>query len=196
MMQDCIVPNVVNISHNQKETYMKLGDLIKNSSWLSIEIVFSRLFPDQITYLDDYRTVFDELKVLKPIDSSISIITETVIDEFDNEKYVSVSGYDSSKASELIGDITESLALEFTSWSEWLGMTIDNDSIKQFSSFEIICYCLHEMTFMGFNQKEIENEWQKIKKAEQEFKHMTKEEKERSTMTLEELKKKYKLKDK
>jgi len=180
----------------KKETQMKLGDLIKNSSWLSVEIVFSRLFPDQITYLDDYRTVYDELKVLRPIDSSISIITETVIDEFDNEEYVSVSGYDSSKTSELKEEITESLALEFTSWSEWLGMTIDNDSIKHFSSYEIICYCLHEMTFMGFNQKEIENEWQKIKKAEQEFKHMTKEEKERSTMTLEELKKKYKLKDK
>jgi hypothetical protein len=182
------------ISH--KETQMKLGDLIKNSSWLSVEVVFSRLFPDQITYLDDYRTVYDELRVLKPTESGICIIAETVIDDFDNEEFVSVSGYDSTKTPELKDKITESLALEFTSWSEWLGMTIDNDSIMHFSPYEIICHCLNEMTFMGFNQKEIKKEWEKIKKAEQEFKHMTKEEKERSTMTLEELKQKYKIKDK
>lgn len=175
---------------------MKFGDLIKNSSWLSVETVFSRLFPDQIYYLDDYRTVYEELKVLWPIESGISIITETVIDEFDNEEYVSVYGHDNSKTSEIKDEITESLALEFTSWPEWLGMTIDKDSLKHFSSYEIICYCLHEMTFMGFNKKEIENEWQKIKKAEQEFKNITGEEKKRSTMTLDELKKKYKLKDK
>lgn len=177
-------------------TQMKLGDLIKTSSWLSVEIVFSRLFPDQIGFLEDYKTVFDELKLLNPKKSSISIVVENIIDEFDNEEYVSVSGNDSLKVAHSKDEITESLALEFTPWPEWLGMSIDKESIKYFSSYEIICHCLHEMTFMGFNQKEIENEWQKIKKSEDELKHITKEAKERSSMTLEELKKKFKYKDK
>ena len=176
----------------KKETNMRFGDLINNSSWLSVEAVFSRLFPGQIPYLDDYRTVYEELKVLRPIDSSIYIIIETIIDEFDDKEYVSVSGYYNSKTHEFNDEIKDSLALEFTSWPEWLGMTIDNDSIKCFSSYEIICYCLHEMTFMGYNQKEINKEWQKIKKAEREFRCMTEEEKKQSTMTLEELTKKSK----
>lgn len=181
---------------NQKEIKMKLGDLIKNSSWLSVEIVFSRLFPDQITYLDDYRTVYDELKVLKPKDTNISIITETVIDDFDNEEYVSVSGYDSSKTPELKDEITESLALEFTSWSEWLDMTIDNDSINHFSPYEIICYCLHEMTLVSFNQEDIKNELDRIKQAANDYKNMTEEEKNNNSISLEDLMNKLNLDDK
>jgi hypothetical protein len=175
---------------------MKLGDLIKDSSWLSVEIVFSKIYPDQISFLENYEDVFNQLKILKSKSSSIYIIIKNVIDEFDNEGYVSVSGYDNLKVSTSKNLITESLALEFTPWTEWLGMSIDQESIKSFSSLEIICHCLHEMTFMGFNQKEIDDEWQKIKKAADDFKHLTKEEKEKNSMTLEELKKKYKYKDK
>ena len=175
---------------------MKLGDLIKDSSWLSVEIVFSKIYPDQISYLENYETVFNQLKILKPKCSSIYIIIKNVIDEFDNEKYVSVSGYDNLKVSASKNKIKESLALEFTPWAEWLGMSIDQESIKSFSSLEIICHCLDEMTFMGFNQKEIDDELQKIRKTAEDFKRMTKEEKEKNSMTLEELKRKYKYNDK
>ena len=175
---------------------MKLGDLIKESSWLSVEIVFSKIYPDQISFLENYETVFNQLKILKPKCSSIYIIIENVIDEFDNEKYVSVSGYDNLKVSASKNQIKESLALEFTPWAEWLGMSIDQESIKSFSSLEIICHCLDEMTFMGFNQKEIDDELQKIRKTAEDFKRMTKEEKEKNSMTLEELKRKYKYNDK
>lgn len=175
---------------------MKLGDLIKDSSWLSVEIVFSKIYPDQISFLENYETVFNQLKILKPKSSSIYIIIDNVIDEFDNEEYVNVSGFDSLKVSTSKKLITESLALEFIPWAEWLGMSIGQESINSFSSLEIICHCLHEMTFMGFSQKEIDDEWQKIKETADDFKNMTKEEKEKNSMTLEELKKKYRYKDK
>ena len=175
---------------------MILRDLIISNSWLSVELIFTRLYPDQASSLNGYGRVFNELKTLPPVNSEITILISNEIDSFDNEPYVNVSGYNHSKTSRSIDDLTDSLALEFTPWNEWLGMKIDEYSLKYFNQLELICHCLHEMTFMGFNQKEIDNEWNKIKKAEQEFKHMTKEEKERSTMTLEELKKKYKLKDK
>jgi hypothetical protein len=174
---------------------MKLGDLIKDSSWMSVEIVFSKIYPDQISYLEDYENVFNLLKILKPKSSSIYIIIDNVIDEFDNEIYVSVSGYDSLKVTPSEDLITESLALEFTPWAEWLGMSIDQKYINSFSSLEIICHCLHEMTFMGFSPEEIDNEWQIIKMAEDEIKHMTKEEIEKNSITLEELIKKYGYKD-
>lgn len=175
---------------------MILRDLIVSNSWLSVELTFAGLYPDQASSLNGYERVFNELKTLPPINSEITILISNEIDSFDNEPYVNVSGYNNSKTSRSINDLTDSLALEFTPWNEWLGMRIDENSLKYFNQLELIYHCLHEMTFMGFNQNEINNEWQKIIKAEQEYKQMTKEEKERSTISLEELKKKYKLKDK
>lgn len=124
------------------------------------------------------------------------LIISNEIDSFDKEKYINVSGYNLSITTQSIDNLTDSLALEFTPWNEWLGMKIDQNSLKNFNQLELICHCLHEITYMGFSQKEIEKEWQKINKTVDDFKHMSKEEKERSSMTLDELKKEYKYKDK
>lgn len=152
---------------------MILRDLIISNSWLSVELIFTRLYPDQASSLNGYEGIFNELKTLPPVNSEITILISNEIDSFDNEPYVNVSGYNHSKIFRSINDLTDSLALEFTPWNEWLGMKIDEDSLKSFNQLELVCHCLHEMTFMGFNQKEIDNEFQKIKKAEQEFKHIT-----------------------
>lgn len=105
------------------------------------------------------------------------------IDSYDNEQYVNVSGYDNSKKV-ISNGLTESLALEFTPWDEWLGMNIDQSSLNDFSSYEIICHCLHEMTFMGFDQEEIKNELDKIKDAMEDYKNMTEEEKNINSISL------------
>lgn len=169
---------------------MKLGDLISKSVWLSIETVFSKIYPYHLTYLDDYENVFNELKSLKPKESSITIIINNEIDSFDNEQYVSISGHDNSKSGSS-NDLTESLALEFVPWDEWLGMNVDQSSLNNFSSYEIICHCLQEMTFVGFNQKVIKSELDKIKKVADDFKNMTEEEKNKNSISLEDLMKKF-----
>jgi len=174
---------------------MKLRELISNSVWLSIETVFSKIYPDQLTFLDDYENVFTELKSLKHKDSNITIIISNEIDTFDNEQYVSVSGYDNSKP-ESSNTLTESLGLEFTPWEEWLGMNVDQSSFESFSSYEIICHCIHEMTFIGFDQKEIKKELDKIKKVADDYKNMTEEEKSANSMSLEDLIKKLNCDDK
>jgi hypothetical protein len=165
---------------------MKFEDLISNSVWLSVETVFSKIYPDQLDYLDDYEYVFDQLNSFKPKESNITIIVSNETDSFDNEQYVNVSGYENSKTIPS-NDLTESLALEFTPWDEWLGMNIDQSSLNDFSSYEIICHCLHEMTFMGFDQKEIKNEFDKIKEAVDDYKNMTEEEKEIRSISLDDL---------
>ncbi len=154
---------------------MILRDLIISNSWLSVELIFTRLYPDQVSSLNEYERVFNELKTLPPVNSDITILVSKEIDSFDNEPYVNVSGYNHSKTSRSIDDLSDSLALEFTPWNKWLGMKIDEYFLKYFNQLELICHCLQEMTFMGFNQKEIDNEWQKIKKAEQEFINMNEE---------------------
>lgn len=166
---------------------MIFRDLIIYNSWLSIEMVFIKLYPDQVTFLHGYEEVFNELKILTQVDSEISILVSNEIDAFDNEKYVNVSGYYHSKTSRSKDDLTDSLALEFTSWNEWLGMEIDQGSLKNFTQLELICHCLHEMTFMGFSQKEIENELNKIKEAAEDIKHLTDDEKKENFISFDDL---------
>ena len=129
---------------------MKFGDLIRNNSWLSVQLVFPKLYPDQESFLPDFERVFNDLKTLKPVDSEISIIVSNEIDEHDNEEYINISGCDNTKTTQSNDELTDSLSLKFTTWNEWLGMGIDKDSLKSFSQFELICHCLHEMTFRGF----------------------------------------------
>jgi hypothetical protein len=169
---------------------MKFGELIANCLWLSVETVFSTIYPDQLDYLNDYENVFDLLKSLKPKESNIIIIVSNETDSFDNEKYVNVSGYDNSKA-KISNNLTESLALEFTPWDEWLSMNIDQSSLKEFSSYEFICHCLHEMTIIGFNQEEIKNELDKIQGAVEGYKDMTDEEKNVKSISLDDLLKEF-----
>jgi hypothetical protein len=79
--------------------------------------------------------------------------------------------------------------LEFTRWSEWLGMQIDKTSIKNFTELEIISRCLFEMTFMGFDENEIQEELNKINNTTKEYKLLTEEEKRIKTISLEDFKK-------
>ena len=66
-----------------------------------------------------------------------------------------------------VGFSTLSTAIEFTAWSEWLGMPIDTNSLKEFSELEIVAHCLNEMTYAGFEQEEINSKMDRIKnKAE------------------------------
>lgn len=175
---------------------MKFGNLIKQYSWPSVEIIFTQLYQDQVIFISDYERVFNNLRIMIPSPSTISIIVTNEIDDFDLEEYVSISGYDNSKLTNLHDDLTDSLALEFTSWNIWLGMDIDNNSLETFSPLEIICHCLHEMTFLSFSQDEIENELNQIKKTVDDIKHLTDSEKKKNLFTLDEIKRQFNYKNK
>jgi hypothetical protein len=40
-----------------------------------------------------------------------------------------------------------------TSWEEWMGMSINEKALKDFTPSEILAHCLLEMTLTGFDQK-------------------------------------------
>ena len=71
---------------------MKFKDLIKSNSWLSIEIVLLKLYPDEKKSISGYEEVFNGLKFMNPEIQDISIIVSNEKDTFDDEEYVNVSG--------------------------------------------------------------------------------------------------------
>src|SRR5262249_36274503 len=128
---------------------MKFKEIINRHEWLSIEIIFLKLYPDQKKLLADYREIFESLKTMEPLNC------DDVDIEFDQwEKAVSVSGRNKKPKKE---DISDGVALEFRPWKEWLGMSIAAITLKEFTELEIIAHCLYEMTFIGFDEKEIQD---------------------------------------
>ncbi len=169
---------------------MTFVELIKSNAWLSVKMMLTKLHPDQEEFMDDYQRVFNQLQILSPLPSSVTIDIELVNDTYDNTYYVDVSGYYTNPADK-INENTNSLAIEYTSWNEWLSMPIDENSLKNFSELEIIAHCLNEMTYAGFEQEDIQSEMDRIKEIKDEYNSLTPEEKKKRTISLDDLKAKY-----
>ena len=169
---------------------MKLNDLIKSNSWLSVEMTLLRLYPEQINMIDEYRNVYEKLKFMQPEEDDMNIVLteyECDIDEESEIKtYVDVSGRKKEKE---INSITDSYALEFVEWKKWLGMDLATETIENFNELEIISHCLYEMTFIDYEEEDIKEQFDMINKRVEEYKELTEEEKKLKTITLEELKK-------
>lgn len=168
---------------------MKLYDLIKSNNWLSVELTLLRLYPDQDKMLDEYRTVFEKLISTEPIEYELEIVlTECDSDpifEDDKETYVDISG---RKRIPDPNSITEGYAIEFLEWNKWLGMDLAPETINNFSALEIIAHCLYEMTFVGYDEDEIQDQFKSLNDSVEEFNKLTDEEKKQNTISLDELK--------
>lgn len=177
-----------NNKHIEMTTFVQL---IKSHSWLSVKLTLERLFPEQDNLMDDYERMFDSLKFISATESNITIDVHWVHDDYDDTDYVDVSGY-YTNPEDNTDEYSNSLAIEYTPWQEWLGMTFDTNSLQNFSELEIIAYCLNEMTYAGFEQEEIQAEIDRIKKMADDYKNMTPEEKKQNTYTWDEMQEKFK----
>lgn len=155
---------------------MKFSKIIKSNSWLSVELVFLKLYPDEKNRISAYEKVFNDLKFIESTDTEISIVISWVKDDFDHHEYVDVFGCEGSHT-QFPNEQNHSLALEFTSWDKWLGMDVDEKTLQGFTELEIISHCLYEMTFISFDQEIIQEEIDKLEKLADEIKNMTEEEK-------------------
>lgn len=174
---------------------MKFGEIVKSNNWLSVEMVLFKLYPDEKKNISGYEEVFNKLRVLQPKKTDISILVSWEKDDFDQTDYVNVSGY-YNNPDKNTGELTNSLAIEFTPWNEWLGMDIDQNTLKTFNELEIISHCLYEMTFVGFEEEEIQAEMDRINGTVEEIKNMTEEEKKEKLKSWDDLKKEWEQEDK
>ncbi|MBA4409494.1 MAG: hypothetical protein C0397_08730 [Odoribacter sp.] len=53
---------------------MKFTEIIKRNSWLSVEQVFLQLYPKEKKNISGYEAVFNDLKLLSPTETDISIV--------------------------------------------------------------------------------------------------------------------------
>ena len=164
---------------------MKLLELIKTNNWLSVQYMLLNLYPDQEDNLISYQSIYIQLQQSSASKTNMQIVLTQYFDEETNEKsYVDVSGLKKSNDQDTV---MESYAIEFVPWKEWLGMTINKDTLAEFNELEIISHCLYEMTFVGYNEEEIQEQFSAINDSMEEYKNMTEEEKKMNTKSLDDL---------
>lgn len=131
---------------------MNLANIIHNHHWLSIKQILCRIDSEQRHFMDEYKRVFLELKELELEESPIILIIERHWEEGEPTIYAHSYGFDPRIPKT---DPTQYVALEWTSWSKWLGFEIHPDAIDEWTELEIISHCMLEMTLDGFTQNEI-----------------------------------------
>lgn len=163
---------------------MRFKNLIQTNSWLSIEAILLELYPDEKKNISGYKDVFEKLLFMGAEDSDIEIVVAQQKDDFDGEEYVDVSGKYKHPKNE---EEKFSQAIEFTPWNQWLGMDISEESLLNFTGLEIISHCLYEMTFVGFEEEEIQEEFDAIKNRIEDYENWSDEEKDANSTSLEDL---------
>ena len=128
---------------------MRFYEIIKSNAWLTVELTFLPLYPDQKESVENYRLVYEALKFLQPVETDIEIVLNPYDDD-GQPSVVDVYGINLYPNPE---DITNGVAIEFTSWDKWLGMEISPLALKEFSEPEIICHCLNEMPMRALMKK-------------------------------------------
>ena len=154
---------MVSKKKSSKKNKTTLKDIVLNNvqNWPKIKKAIIKHYPEQKKNADSYVVVFERLTRIKPKKSKLKI-------EFDfgknpdEEPYVDVHGV--TKKDE------QTWALDFTSWAEWLGMEVKEETIWKFSEIEILCHCLWEMTFYGFKETKIQKEFKLILDSYKEVK--------------------------
>ena len=159
---------------------MKLKDIIHRHHWLSVEALLLQCYPDQQKNIDGYRKVYETLRQLPLADTAMELqICWVADDDAAEQGYHDVSG--------LKPDDETAYAIEFRPWAEWLGMTVAEETRVAYTELEIIAHCLFEMTFVGFDEATIQNEWKELVEASEELKNMPEEERKKRQLTVDEL---------
>ncbi len=159
---------------------VKLNTIMRSNHWPDVEAVFLSEYPDQHESMDGYRKVFENLLCLNAEDNDTFLIIEPVHDaETGTLDYSNVCGKEANQAS--------NLSLEFMSWAKWLGMTVAKETLQRYNELEIIAHCMFEMTFMGFDEVNIQDELSKLNESIQELKSMNEDERKANTRSIDEL---------
>ncbi|MBK8505467.1 MAG: hypothetical protein IPL46_26675 [Saprospiraceae bacterium] len=138
---------------------MKLHELIQRNHWLSVKLTLLKIEPELESVIDAYERIYGEIGVLEPKESSIILMIDRHWEEGEPTIHAHAYGYDSTIPN---SEPTRGLALEWVSWSKWLGFTLDRDAIDEWTEHEMISHSLIEMTLDGLTQEEIQETRNKI----------------------------------
>lgn len=145
-----------------------LKDLFQQISWQEVFKSLQKYYSDDLeNNCEAFQYAFEEICELTPENNDDGMILKIryikgMINNNDTEYYYyDVSGF--------VND--EHYGLDFSSWSSWLGLYVDEKLFEQFSYADIITHSLWEMTFHGFSEGLIQDKKDKLIKRVEEAKN-------------------------
>lgn len=180
---------------------MTLFELLESVRWPDTKAFLLWSYPDVAGFLDDYRLVLAKLRKSVPIESNMRIIlNETNREGLDDEPFIEVVGrngqlnrdqcdfkyFQDAVDTEYANSETD-FSLSLVPWEQWLGMQIDIGTLDKFSAPQIVAYCLWDMTFHGFEQWQVQETMDEIKRRVDEIDAMTEEERKEKLIPMEEV---------
>jgi len=155
---------------------MTLFELIHDVKWDDIAASLRTHYELDEDAVESHFQAFMKIKTLNPTPTKMRICLMKVVEDYDGKPheypYWDISGKDGSRIkdsedyenfkdsiSEERANQEESYALEFRPWKEWLGMAIDSDTANNLdlSRADILAHVLYEMTFVGFDEIEVQS---------------------------------------
>ena len=134
---------------------MKFKELIENVELKELmEYLFQTNFNSSVDSLGIMK-LYENLKQSDPINSdTLKLYVMKCKDVFEEDSYFNVCAFDTEDKS--------SYAIEFTPWGEWLGFDVVQKSLDMYGEACFVCECLKEMSFLSFNEDEIQDQFQKL----------------------------------
>lgn len=177
---------------------MTLFELIHDTKWDDTADVLCTYYKLEEDDIEAHFKAFVKIKSLDLIPSNMRILLTKVVETWqgETETYWDIHGKDGSKIKdssdyENFKDIIteeranqeESYALEFKAWKEWLGMAIDPATLNnpELPRAEMLAHILYEMTYIGYNEIEVQSKKEQIDARAEEALESTKEKPKRPT---------------
>jgi hypothetical protein len=183
---------------------MKLHELLNDLSWIEIQEALLRNYKDTEKSIKKYEEVFFKLIKMNPVENtmriSISYVEKDLIEDNDFQPYWHVCGLNgtlqkNSNDADLFQEADKeflnsevSYAIEMTPWNEWLGMEIDQETANnvELTRADIVAHCMWEMTYCGYDEKNIKEKFDNLMDQVKEIKNMTKEDLNKNIFSLNE----------
>ena len=132
-----------------------LRDLIDAYSFDNLRDVFTECYGDAyVRNVQGYEMMYENLKLLTDYPLNDCVINISKREEDDNEWH-HLCGKEGST----------DWNMSFVPWGEWLNMSIDSETVLNYDAKEIICHCLFNMTYYGYNEKDIQLMLEKLDNA-------------------------------
>lgn len=143
-------------------------DILKRVQFEPVFETLCKWYEDQEKSKNGYREVFEKLLQMTPKKHELSDLfirvrkTKDLFDEGSDKVYLDTDGVNMQNGKQY--------GIEFVPWHDWISMYITSESLATLTNEEIVASCLFEMTFFGFDEKEIREEVDKMKNSVEECK--------------------------
>lgn len=149
-----------NIYEDDKLIFKKL---LQNVTMEDIETRFLELYPKEEYAISSYRKVLEKLNNIEIRESENTIIS---IEDLNYEHCGDLLAMDVCGIDVNTG---EKFEIKYCLWKDWLSFLTKKEQLREVGIIDFVILCLREMTFVSFDEDEIQKKFEEIVSISKEF---------------------------